>query len=106
MPKSSSIFLIEPWWRTNAITKAWSSGASWSRGDSSIWPSIARLHVGQARRVILKGVVIPIGRASEDRKNQADFHHKMKLKHLASSRFDDEYKLSDGSVLSCPLTWR
>lgn len=52
------------------------------------------------------GIVIPIGRASEDFKKQADFHYKMKEKHLQSSRFEDNVTLRDGTILSCPLSWR
>ena len=49
------------------------------------------------------GAVIPIGRASEDLKQQTDFHH---LLHLISSRFDDQIVLTDGSTLDCPTSWR
>jgi uncharacterized LabA/DUF88 family protein len=52
------------------------------------------------------GVVIPIGKRSEDFKNQADFHYKMKEKHLTTSRYDDNVTLKDNSVISCPPSWR
>ncbi len=52
------------------------------------------------------GVVIPIGRASEDMKNQADFYYKMKEKHLVSSRYPDTITLRDGSTLACPANWK
>lgn len=52
------------------------------------------------------GVVIPIGRRSEDFKNQADFHYKMKEIHLQTSRFDDTITLKDSSTLSCPANWK
>lgn len=72
-------------------------------GDTDLIPAIKAVHRTFPNKKI--GVVIPIGRASEDFKNQADFHHKMKLRHLISSRFDDDHKMSDGSIITCPPTW-
>ncbi len=73
-------------------------------GDTDLIPAIKAVHRTFPNKKI--GVVIPIGRASEDFKNQADFHHKMKQKHLTSSRFDDEHTMSDGTVIECPISWR
>ncbi len=73
-------------------------------GDTDLIPAIKAVHRTFPQKTI--GVVIPIGRASEDLKKQADFHHKMKVKHLASSRFDDNHKMADGSILTCPASWR
>ena len=73
-------------------------------GDTDLIPAIKVVHRTFPQKKV--GVVIPIGRASEDLKNQADFHHKMKVLHLASSRFEDEHRMRDGSVLSCPPSWR
>ena len=52
------------------------------------------------------GVIIPIGRASEDLKNHADFSHKMKEDHLASSAYPVKLTLRDGAVLTCPTNWK
>jgi hypothetical protein len=52
------------------------------------------------------GVVIPIGRASEDFKKHADFHYKMKEHQLQASRFPDSIALPDGSTLECPAKWK
>lgn len=60
-------------------------------GDTDLIPVIKVVHRTFPQKKI--GVVIPIGRASEDLKRQADFHHKMKVKHLNSSRFDDNHTM-------------
>ena len=73
-------------------------------GDTDLIPAIKAVHRTFPQKRI--GVVIPIGRASEDLKKQADFHHKMKVNHLISSRFDDDHRMGDGTVLSCPQNWR
>jgi len=73
-------------------------------GDTDLIPVIKVVHRTFPQKKI--GVVIPIGRASEDLKKQADFHHKMKAKHLDASRFDDPHTMRDGSTLSCPANWR
>lgn len=72
-------------------------------GDTDLIPAIKAVHRTFPHKQM--GVVIPIGRASEDFKNQADFHHKMKLHHLVSSRLDNNHTLSDGSIVSCPANW-
>jgi uncharacterized LabA/DUF88 family protein len=73
-------------------------------GDTDLIPAVKAVQkTFPAKRV---GVVIPIGRASEDLKSQTDFHHRMKLRHLRSSRFADVITLVDGSTLDCPMNWR
>ncbi|HEX8746730.1 MAG TPA: NYN domain-containing protein [Pyrinomonadaceae bacterium] len=52
------------------------------------------------------GVVIPIGKASEDFKKTADFHYKMREKHLQASLLDDPYTLPSGNQLVCPPSWK
>lgn len=52
------------------------------------------------------GVVIPIGKASEDFKKQADFHYKMREHHLIKSQFPDSYTLADGTILNRPSNWK
>lgn len=73
-------------------------------GDTDLIPAVKTVQKTFPSKKI--GVVIPIGRASEDLKQQVDFHHKMKLEHLISSRFGDPMTLADGSLLRCPLNWR
>ncbi len=73
-------------------------------GDTDLIPAIKTVTRTFPHKKV--GVVIPIGRASEDLKNQADFHHKMKLRHLTASRFDDNHIMSDASVIACPPNWR
>lgn len=73
-------------------------------GDTDLIPAIKAVHSTFPGKQI--GVVIPIGRASEDMKKQADFHHKMREHHLASSRLPDPFRLKDGSEIHCPTNWR
>lgn len=73
-------------------------------GDTDLIPAVKAVQKTFPGKKI--GVVIPIGRASEDFKLQTDFHHRMKLQHLHSSRFDNVIRLSDGSTLECPASWR
>jgi len=73
-------------------------------GDTDLTPAVKAVQATFPTKQI--GVVLPIGRASEDFKQTADFHYKMKEKHLATSRFDDTVVLSDGSRLACPPNWK
>jgi len=73
-------------------------------GDTDLLPAIKIVRKDYPGKQI--GVVIPIGKRSEDFKNQADFHYKMKEKHLATSRYDDNLILKDKSTLSCPANWK
>lgn len=73
-------------------------------GDTDLIPAVKAVQKTFPVKKI--GVVIPIGRASEDLKAQTDFHHKMKLQHLISSRFSDPLTLADGSSLNCPPNWK
>ena len=73
-------------------------------GDTDLLPSIKAVQATFPAKQV--GVVIPIGRASEDLKKQTDFHYRMKQKHLATCRYDDTITLRDGSVLVCPDDWK
>lgn len=73
-------------------------------GDTDLLPVVKVVQTLFPRKPV--GVVIPIGRASEDFRNQADFHYKMKKKHLISSQMPDPVVLKDGSSLQCPPTWK
>lgn len=72
-------------------------------GDTDLIPAIKAVHRTFPTKQI--GVVIPIGRASEDFKNQADFHHKMREAHLAGSRLDEQHPMKDGTLITCPPNW-
>lgn len=73
-------------------------------GDTDLLPAIKAVQATFPGKQI--GVLIPIGRASEDLKKQADFHHKMKEAHLQAARYPDSLTLSDGAILHCPPAWK
>lgn len=73
-------------------------------GDTDLIPAIKVVRLTFPNKQI--GVILPIGRSSEDLIKQADFKHKMREHHLASSRFPDVMTLPDKSTLECPLNWR
>lgn len=72
-------------------------------GDTDLLPAVNAVRATFLGKQI--GVVIPIGRASEDFKKQVDFHYKMREHHLAKSRFPTIINHPDGSALVCPATW-
>lgn len=72
-------------------------------GDTDLIPAIKAVRSLFPSKQL--GVVIPIGRASEDLKKHADFFHRMKEKHLASSLYQSNVTLIDGTVLTCPPNW-
>lgn len=72
-------------------------------GDTDLIPAIKAVQeTFPTKRV---GVVLPIGRRSEDLKQTCDFHMKMKEKHLKSSVFEKEIDIGDGQMLVCPESW-
>lgn len=73
-------------------------------GDTDLIPAMKIVRKNFPVKQI--GVVIPIGKRSEDFRNEADFHYKMKEKHLVSSMLADPLTLKDGSTLSCPANWK
>lgn len=73
-------------------------------GDTDLIPAIKAVRVTFPHKPI--GVILPIGKSSEDLIKQADFHHKMREHHLTSCRFPDTIPLPDGSSLECPSTWK
>lgn len=72
-------------------------------GDSDLIPAIKAVRKTFPSKKI--GIIIPIGRRSEDLKANTDFHIKMKEKHLRSSMFEDVIKLNDTEELKRPSTW-
>ncbi len=73
-------------------------------GDTDLLPSVKAVQTTFPGKQI--GVVLPIGRASEDFKKNADFNFKMKEHQLQNSRFPDTITLRDGTTLSCPPNWK
>lgn len=73
-------------------------------GDTDLLPAVKAVRAIYPGKEL--GVVIPIGKVSEDFKKQADFHYKMREHHLVKSRFPDPLTLQDGTVLHCPPTWK
>jgi uncharacterized LabA/DUF88 family protein len=63
-------------------------------GDSDLLPAMKAVQATFPSKPI--GVVVPIGRASEELIAASDFHYRMKEKHLLSSRFPDTITLRDG----------
>jgi uncharacterized LabA/DUF88 family protein len=72
-------------------------------GDTDLFPAMKAVRSIFPGKEI--GVVIPIGKASEDFRKQADFHYKMREHHLAKSQFPDALVLADKTVLNRPLNW-
>lgn len=73
-------------------------------GDTDMIPAVKAVRATFPSKQI--GVILPIGRSSEDLLKHADFHHKMREHHLASSRFPDQVQLADNSLIECPVSWR
>ena len=73
-------------------------------GDTDLIPAIKAVRATFPHKEI--GVILPIGRSSEDMMKNADFRYKMREHHLASCRFPDQVLLPDHSSLVCPITWR
>jgi len=73
-------------------------------GDTDLIPAIKAVRATFPQKQI--GVIIPIGKSSEDLVKHADFRFRMKEHHLASSRFPNMVQLSGTATLECPLTWR
>ena len=73
-------------------------------GDTDLLPAIKAVRATFPHKQI--GVIVPIGRSSEDMLKNADFRFKMREYHLQSSRFPDRIELPDKSTLDCPANWR
>jgi uncharacterized LabA/DUF88 family protein len=73
-------------------------------GDTDLIPAIKAVRSTFPQKQI--GVMIPIGKSSEDILKQADFRFKMKESHLISSRFENTLRFPDNSTIECPLSWR
>lgn len=73
-------------------------------GDTDLIPAIKAVRSTFPHKQI--GVIIPVGKASNDMIKTADFRFKMRELHLASSRFPDQIILPDRSTLDCPPNWK
>ena len=73
-------------------------------GDTDLIPAMKAVRSTFPQKQI--GVIIPIGKSSNDMLKQSDFRFKMREHHLASSRFLDQVILTDGSSLDCPPKWK
>ncbi len=73
-------------------------------GDTDLIPAIKAVRSTFPHKQI--GVMLPIGKSSEDLLKHADFRFNMRERHLVTSRFLDSISLPDGSTLNCPLAWR
>ncbi|HJT28548.1 MAG TPA: NYN domain-containing protein [Pyrinomonadaceae bacterium] len=72
-------------------------------GDTDLLPAIKAVKASFPTKQV--GVVVPIGKRSENLKRQADFSLKMKEQHLSTSRLPDTITLPNGKTLSCPSRW-
>ncbi|MDD5589379.1 MAG: NYN domain-containing protein [Candidatus Nanoarchaeia archaeon] len=72
--------------------------------DSDLIPTIKAVHKNFPTKEI--GILLPICRRSESLKNEADFHMKIKEKHLKSSLFPEEIHIENNQILKCPDSWK
>jgi len=72
-------------------------------GDSDLIPAIEAIKKTFPAKQI--GVVIPISRRAEELKQVADFHRKVKQKHLQTCQFDDTITIDQNTVLQRPSSW-
>lgn len=86
-----------------AIENSWDKALIVS-GDSDLIPAIEAVKRSFPSKSI--GIVIPIGRRAEELKQVADFHRKVKLKHLSTCQFEDTIYLGDGVQLERPANWK
>jgi uncharacterized LabA/DUF88 family protein len=73
-------------------------------GDTDLIPAVKAVRSTFPQKQI--GVIVPIGKSSEDLVKHADFRFKMREHHLISSRFPDTIQLTGGSTINSPLGWR
>ena len=85
-----------------AVMDIWDTAVIIS-GDSDLIPAIKA--VRETFPAKKTGIVIPIGRRAEELKQVADFHIKLKEKHLASCQFPDVVKI-DNQQFVRPERWR
>jgi uncharacterized LabA/DUF88 family protein len=72
-------------------------------GDTDLIPALETVQKTFPEKEV--GVVIPIGRSSEQLKQIATFHMKMKEAHLKTCMFPEEIDLGQGKMLRRPPSW-
>lgn len=87
----------------DAINDLWDTSLIIS-ADSDLIPAIDAVKRSFPSKQI--GVVIPIGRRAEELKQVADFHRKVKLKHLKTCQFEDVINIGEGIKLERPAHWK
>lgn len=73
-------------------------------GDSDLTAGIRTVQSTFPAKKI--GIISPFGRSSKQLKQIADFHMKIKEKHLSSSVFPLQIDLGGNKYLICPSTWQ
>ena len=86
-----------------AIADTWDTALIIS-GDSDLIPAIEAVKTTFPSKQI--GIVIPIGRRAEELKQVADFHRKVKIKHLKTCQFDDIITIDKNHILKRPASWK
>jgi uncharacterized LabA/DUF88 family protein len=86
-----------------AVNDSWDTAMLVS-GDSDLIPAIKAVKSTFPSKQV--GIVIPIGRRAEELKQSADFHMKLKEKHLSSCQFDDILEIDGNTKLVRPASWR
>ncbi|MFH1227150.1 MAG: NYN domain-containing protein [Planctomycetota bacterium] len=86
-----------------AVSDIWDTAMIIS-GDSDLIPAIEGVKKAfPAKRI---GILIPTSRRAEELKQAADFHSKIKPKHLETCQFAETITLDKGNVLSRPASWK
>src|SRR3989338_109756 len=75
-----------------AMNDSWDTAMIVS-GDSDLIPAIEAVKTAFPAKPV--GIIIPIGRRAEELKQVADFHKKVKEKHLKTCQFEDVLRLGD-----------
>lgn len=72
-------------------------------GDSDLIPSVQAVQKLYPTKNI--GILFPPNRTSLELRNIADFHMKIKMKHLMSSQFSQKIVISKSESIECPSEW-
>lgn len=73
-------------------------------GDSDLVPVITSIRKLFPQKKV--GIVIPIGGRAEILKQNADFHMKMKEKHLMTSQLPRDVDIGNSVIISSPQDWQ
>lgn len=86
-----------------AVADIWDKAVVVS-GDSDLIPAVEAAKKTFPNKQV--GIVIPIGRRAEELKQVADFHIKLKERHLQTCQFNETINIDSKQVLKRPDTWR